>query len=137
MLQPYLAELTVYEPRPKNDRGQYDYKYFDHYWRDAGRHPFLLCCDKDVAGFALMREVEGGYSMAEFYVRPEFRRHGIGLACAIDVIGRFKGNWDIEFYTLNAPARALWTKVAEKLARGEIKRDKPEPIRRRLRFRTT
>lgn len=119
LLQPYLEELSQYEPCTKNKKGEYEYKYLDQYWSNETRFPFLLYYKGEIAGFAFVRIVDGTYSVAEFYIKPQLRLRGIGFTCAQDIIERFKGNWFIEFYKENT-ARLFWRKVAETQTAGNI-----------------
>ena len=56
------------------------YRWFDHYWRDEHRLPFFIEANGSVVGFCLIRVMDGGWNVAEFGVRPERRREGLGRA---------------------------------------------------------
>ena len=111
-LQDYIREMAQYDPSIDRDAKVFDYPYFDNYWTETDRWPFWLKVDGAVAGFALVRKLEDGTNeMAEFYIRPEFRRTGAGLAFARDVIARFAGAWELSEYQTNAGAVAFWRRV--------------------------
>ena len=64
------------------------YPYFDAYWEEPERLPFLIDADGETAGFCLIRIVEDGWHIAEFSVRPEKRRDGIGGGAVNDLSER-------------------------------------------------
>jgi len=63
------------------------YPYFDAYWADPERLPFLIEVDSEVAGLCLIRVRDAGWSIAEFSVVPARRRAGVGRA-AVDVVAK-------------------------------------------------
>ena len=88
MLQTYLEELSRLPGEIvnyKDETGVYHYPYLDAYWLESEKHPYVLYSDDSVAGFALVRLGVNHWEMAEYYVRPEFRRMGIGEGAAIDI----------------------------------------------------
>ena len=61
------------------------YPYFDAYWTESERQPFLVEADGSVVGLCLVRIRDSGWSIAEFSVVPEQRRAGVGRA-AVDAL---------------------------------------------------
>jgi predicted acetyltransferase len=60
-----------------------DYPYLPLYWREVGRYPYLMLSDRQTAGFALVRRLDSAtVEMAEFYIKPEWRRNGLGQRAA-------------------------------------------------------
>ena len=113
-LQAYIAELSAYDPAITPVDGVYHYPWFDAYWRDADRWPFWVKVYGAAAGFALLRRTsDGTMEMAEFYVLPEYRRTGAGIASARDLIARFAGPWSISQYQANAGSVVFWRRVIE------------------------
>jgi len=111
LLQPYLTELSCFddhEPDYKDETGQYAYPYLDDYWVEDARYPYLLYCDDQLAGFALVRKLDNYYAMAEFYVLPRFRLLGVGTRCTAEILKRHTGMWRIGFNKQNNPSRQLW-----------------------------
>ena len=64
------------------------YPYFDAYWREPERLPFLIEVDGRAAGLCLIRVRDGGWSIAEFAVVPEERRAGVGRSAVEAVAER-------------------------------------------------
>jgi len=56
------------------------YPYFDAYWQEPERVPFLIEVDGEVVGLCLIRVHGDGWDIAEFTVAPERRRSGLGRA---------------------------------------------------------
>jgi predicted acetyltransferase len=105
MMAPYLTELIP--------GGLPDYPHLGLYWRDRHRLPYLLRVADQDAGFALVRShVDTGFhEMAEFYVRPAFRRHGVGREAASMLFARHAGWWNLQVLDDNVPAQAFWAAV--------------------------
>jgi ribosomal protein S18 acetylase RimI-like enzyme len=64
------------------------YPYFDAYWTEPERLPFLITTDDAFAGFCLVRGVKGAWQIAEFSVLPELRRSGIGREATEELAAR-------------------------------------------------
>jgi len=123
LLQPYLDELSHFPDQDadyKDEDGIYYHPYLDAYWRERERYSYLLYSDHTISGFALVRQEHELWEMAEFYVLPEFRRHGLALTCATDIFNKHPGKWKIGYNKHNQPSRALWQKLAERLSKGDI-----------------
>ena len=91
------------------------YPYFDAYWEEVDRLPFLIEIDGEVAGICLVRRRDGGWSIAEFSVVPEQRRRGVGRG-AVEVLAaraRFDGAAHLEakVHPNNREALPFWLKV--------------------------
>lgn len=111
-MQDYIHELSVYDSFEAVD-GVYPYRYFDAYWEEHdSRWPRWAVVDGEHVGFALIRRVETGEMMvAEFYIRPRFRRGGIGLEFARGLLREHPGPWEINEYRANTTAVLFWRKV--------------------------
>ena len=121
MFQPCCTELArfpVEPPLPRDEHGSYLYPYFDLYWRESVRFPYLLLDGDEVAGFTLVRRDGERWDLSEFYVKPEFRGRGLGRACATLVVAKHPGAWHIGFNKANRAGRALWISLAERLSGG-------------------
>lgn len=114
MMQSYFAELEHYSEIGTNTEGRYEYAYLDAYWLETEeRYPFLIWLDGSTVGFVLVNRYsrlgnEGSYSVAEFYVAPDARRHSVGTRAAHQVFKRFPGRWEVGVLEQNLPARRFW-----------------------------
>ncbi len=111
MLQPYLGELAVYTGQKQGGNGRYQYPYLDAYWEEEGRHPFIFELGTQVIGFALIREVKGGTSVAEFFIKPNYRLQGHGRAAAHALFHAFPGRWAVRQQLMDADAQAFWRTI--------------------------
>jgi predicted acetyltransferase len=107
-LQNYIAELAPFD-RALPPHGPYEYPGFDNLWRE--RSLFWATVDGEIAGFAIVHPEGGVTDMADFYIRPAFRRHRIGRAFALAVIARFPGPWTLTQYKAKSDSIAFWRSV--------------------------
>ena len=118
MLNEYLTELSQFDPNIKFDaNGVPVYKWFDFYWTEKERFPLYLVIENQIAGMALIREIEDCvYEVAEFYVKPQFRKDGNSLWFANQVINLFCGKFLISTRHTNPRAVKFWSKFVEQFA---------------------
>jgi predicted acetyltransferase len=62
------------------------YRYFDAYWAEPDRLPFLIEAEAEVVGFCLVRLRGRDWTIAEFTVIPGKRREGIGREAVMAVL---------------------------------------------------
>ncbi len=72
----YSKELEQYQENPIGEIASN--KYFDFYWTEKDRFPFVAYINEELIGFCLLRVEENYYSIAEFYIKPDFRHQGCG-----------------------------------------------------------
>jgi len=92
MLQNYLRDLTEFEIIPQSESGEYEYPYLKYYWTENTRYSYLLYCNADISGFALVGKKKNSSVWRNFSVLPNFRRKGAGTLFALDVIHKHPGN---------------------------------------------
>lgn len=115
--QKYLYEMTLYYQDDMDEKGNYDYGYFDAYFTEPQRAAYLIYEDQALAGFAMINpysylDRKPDHVMAEFTVFPAFRRRGLARTAAEMLLARFPGSWEIKYNEKNAAAKALWNAVA-------------------------
>ena len=87
-MQLYTYELSFFEDETATftmlDSGLYVMnKYIERYWQEENRHPYILKCDNELAGFVLQRLNENNMNeIAEFFVLNKYRRKGVGTFAA-------------------------------------------------------
>jgi predicted acetyltransferase len=128
LLQLYLYDFSEIEP--ENVRmgadGEFPYRYLDHYWApDDGeeRHAFFIRADGELAGFALVRIVNDTNVMSEFFVMRRFRRTGVGMLAATEVLRRLPGNWIVQEVSPNVAAQAFWRRVIDAVTSGKFEEE--------------
>ncbi|MCP1103890.1 GNAT family N-acetyltransferase [Serratia nevei] len=88
------------------------YPYLPLYWREAGRYPYLILSDRQTAGFALVRRLDSAtVEMAEFYIKPEWRRTGMGQRAARALFAQHPGGWSLSVSPDNPRGLAFWRSV--------------------------
>jgi predicted acetyltransferase len=134
LMRAYVAEMEQIIGLPPGDGG---YPRFDLYWTEPNaRWPFWLKVDDTNAGFALVRRNLdlARMEMAEFFVMPEFRGRGIGLAGARRLIGRHPGHWRITQRENNSGAIGFWNRVLDGFVVYEETTTTTDVVRREQRF---
>ncbi|WP_052731721.1 GNAT family N-acetyltransferase [Devosia geojensis] len=100
-------------PFPVGADGRFEYDYLDRFWQ----HPYLIHCDGELAGFALVIEacpVTGAHPcffMAEFFVLKAYRGRGVGRSAAETIINGHPGRWHIGVIERNAGAARFWSRL--------------------------
>ena len=119
MLSIYLGELSQY--------GDVDleYRYFDSYWLDKNRWPYLIVKDQRSAGFALINTWSSSgkgtdFAIAEFFVLPEFRRSSVGRLAFASVLGTHSGFWELSVMSNNDAGKAFWQRALATVDVSEV-----------------
>ncbi|MCQ1767699.1 GNAT family N-acetyltransferase [Neorhizobium galegae] len=126
LLSEYLAESEGY-----GGSGP-DYPYFDAYWLEPeGRWPYLIQRNGECIGFAFVNTWSASgrgtdFSIAEFYIVPQARRHGAGRGAATAVLHGHPGLWELSVMALNTPAQAFWPRVIDAAGGRDVERVKSD-----------
>lgn len=126
MLQAYALDLLQYMDSPRSTSGRFEYPELDSYWREPDdRFPFLIAVDDQTVGFVFVNHCFNlvdltAWSIEEFYISREFRRRGMGMAAAGQVLHQFPGKWEVAVIESNEPAIAFWSVVIGKNAFGDV-----------------
>ena len=117
----YLTELSNFDPEIKfNKFGLPIYKWFDYYWEEKSRYPFYLLINEKIAGLALIRELDNmSYEIAEFYVKPEFRKDGNAIWFATEITNLFDGQFVFSTKCTNPRAIIFWDKFVNMFSSNE------------------
>ncbi len=125
LMQLYTYELSKYSDDTAiiqlNNDGLYKFKYFDLFWKEDTRHPFILYYGDKLAGFVLVRfNEECMYEISEFFVLPEFRRSGAGTYMANEMFKMFKCKWEIRTLLKNKNAQGFWRNTVNEFSKGKF-----------------
>ena len=117
LLQLYLHDFSEFDGADVGAEGLFEYRYFDAYWEEEDRAPFLILADGVPAGFVLVNTHTYSFpdgearSIAEFFVMRKYRRMGIGRAAAAAVFDAFPGKWEVFQTDTNVVAQRFWRSV--------------------------
>ena len=113
-LDQYLSELNTHREVSVGATDSTTYPYLDSYWKEEGRHAYLLYCNNELVGFSLIRDTRSTESLssqvAEFYVIPEKRGLGIGKHVVLEIFNMFPGHWELQVHSNNKAAICFWEK---------------------------
>lgn len=125
MFNEYLTELSQFDPDIKFDeRGVPIYAWFDSYWEEKQRYPFYFIVDNNIAGLAMIRELDSMfYDVAEFYVCPEYRKDGNAIWFATEITELFEGQFVFSTRFTNPRAIRFWGKFAKMFESNEYTDD--------------
>ena len=114
-LSRYLAELDGLAPTRQGSapRTAAEYRYFGTYWREPERLPLFVLAGGELAGFVLVRAIAGDWNIAEFSIRPELRRKGLGraaVAALADLARQSESDYlTAEVQSWNSSAGLFWS----------------------------
>jgi predicted acetyltransferase len=125
LIELYLHDFSEILGFTPGENGRFGYPLAP-FWVEAGRFPFLLRSDGQLAGFALISmgsQVSGDptvFDVTEFFVVRGVRRHGVGLAAALRVFGSFTGTWEVRVMERNAGALVFWERAVSAFTKGSF-----------------
>ena len=125
LMQLYLHGTSEYTGDEANENGEFSYRYFDEYWREPDRLPFLIYSGDNLAGFVLVNshtvilDQGAGRSIAEFFVMRKYRRLGVGRRAAFHVFDRFPGRWEVREHVNNLAGQSFWRSIIGEYMAGE------------------
>lgn len=121
MLSAYLRELSQY--------GEVDhvYRFFDSYWIDQDRWPYIISIRERTAGFVLVNTYSPSgkgtdFAVAEFYVLPEFRGAGVGTQAFSSLLCDRSGIWELSVMSKNEAGKTFWENALASAAVSKIER---------------
>ena len=121
LMQLYLHDLSKYKVKERDIKGRYKYEYFDSYWADPERFPYILIKNAELIGFAFVRKLNiQVYSIAEFYIIKKFRCSGYGKRLAKEIFDMHLGTWSIAQLENNKSAQTFWRKVVSSYTNGNF-----------------
>jgi predicted acetyltransferase len=122
LLELYMHDFSEFVGWDLNEHGRYGYRYLDHYWTEAGRHPFIVRVGGRLAGFALVRmlvlDERSETSMADFFILRKYRGQGVGEAVARHLFDQFPGQWSVAQMDRNVAAQRFWRAIIDRYTGG-------------------
>ena len=127
MLFDYFNEIDASKIIETTNKRTLDYPYLNSYWTDKGRFPLKIEFDNKMVGFALInnwvinKEFNADHSIAEFYIKPTYRKKGIGKEVAYHLFHKFAGKWEIRQSSKNHIAVLFWRNIISEYTNGNYK----------------
>ena len=124
LLELYAHDFSEFIDLKLGADGRFGYEHLHLYWKEPGRHPFLVMVNGHLAGFVFVRkgsQITGDediWDMAEFFIVRGYRRLGVGMRVAHEVWKQFPGNWEVRVIDRNQRAKGFWASaISEFLGR--------------------
>jgi predicted acetyltransferase len=117
-LQFYIYDMSRFTGA-QPDGGVFPYVPFESYWGEGERRSaWWAKVSGELAGFALVRidASDGRREIAEFFILNRWRRRGVGLTFARQLLNRFPGPWKLHQLGNNTAAIAFWHRVLDHFA---------------------
>jgi predicted acetyltransferase len=98
------------------------------WFSDSNTEILTVLRDQQPAGFALVRVRAAAspgappeYTMADYFIARQWRRHGVGRASVRLIFDRFVGHWHVMEYTRNPVAVSFWRHVVRDYTQGQYR----------------
>ncbi|MDB4932674.1 MAG: hypothetical protein JWM10_5158 [Myxococcaceae bacterium] len=119
-----LSATFALELRPD---GRYGYDALPRYWSEPdGRFAFLIRCDGQLAGFALVTRGSPGnddpevFDVAEFFVVRRHRRAGVGQRAAALIWNHFPVRWNVRVSEGTPGGPEFWARAIATYTDNEV-----------------
>ena len=126
LLELYAHDFSEFYAIDLDAHGKFGYQHLRLYWREPGRHPFLVRVNGKLAGLVLLRKESGlsinekVWDVAEFFVVRGYRRRGIGTEIAHQLWNQFPGRWEIRVMESNRSALQFWERATTLFAGRKV-----------------
>jgi predicted acetyltransferase len=106
--------------------GRVTFKHLQQYWSTPDRHPFLIKVDTRIAGFVLVKKGsdvvadDTVWDLDEFFVAHDYRRQGVGMKVAHEMLQRFPGQWEVRVTRSIKIAASFWRRAIATFTGREI-----------------
>lgn len=124
LMEFYQYDFSEYDDQDLDSHGTYGYPWLDNYWREVGRHPFIVRVDGKLAGFVLVNQFaylsSSEWSIAEFFIMRKYRRKDVGKTAAFFIFDKFRGVWEVHQLETNQPSQHFWRKVISEYTHGQF-----------------
>ncbi len=118
--QYYIYDMAGYSGWPASSKGLYgeDTSFLDEYWDSDNHYPYLIFCDRELAGFSLLRQYpyENGLNdVGQFFIISRFKGSGAGREAFNLSVSRHPGKWLTRVLCENRGAFKFWTTVIREI----------------------
>jgi predicted acetyltransferase len=127
LLELYAHDFSEFLDLKLGADGRFGYEQLPLYWKEPGRHPFLITVNGHLAGFVFVRKGsrisadDNVWDMAEFFIVRSYRRLGVGMKAAHEIWKQFPGRWEVRVIDRNQKAKEFWERAIGEFLGGTIK----------------
>lgn len=127
LLQFALYDGSFYIDNKINEKGIFEYKWFDNYFIDKDRFAYFIKQNNNILGFVMINsnlKVKHdcpAQTIAEFLILPQYRKKHIGKIVAYKVFDTYSGEWEVEPMDNNAGAYEFWKKIISEYTNSNYK----------------
>lgn len=107
LAQAYEAEFSPITKKMPSKNGLYQLDTIP----DKNHPAFLLYDGKFPVGFCIKGTDSLRHDIAEFYIVPTHRGHGIGQSFAISIFKKYRGSWQVRQIKGATKAKRFWRKT--------------------------
>lgn len=121
----YEFEFSPITLSDTDENGLYDYKKLQASWHH-NYNAYLFYLNKLPIGLAVINlasQIDNDQDtrdVAEFFVMPNYRHHGIGEIMAIEIFNRYPGKWEVRQLYQAKKARQFWLKIVDGYTAGKF-----------------
>ena len=116
----YFKEIDPDKILKEGELEVLDYPFLEGYFGEEKRIPFWALSGNVIVGYALINDYiinenfAAKWSIAEFCIKPEFRKQGAGMSLAKLLFEKFSSSWEVRTSIQNVGAIAFWRNVIQK-----------------------
>ncbi|MBD8512874.1 GNAT family N-acetyltransferase [Photobacterium sp. CAU 1568] len=116
----YVYDMSEFMGWGPNSEGLYAFnsETLDSYWKEASHVPYFIYVDKEIAGFALVRNysIEPEiFDIEQYFVLRKFKGKGVGKKALLAVVANHPGKWQIRVLKENEAALKFWDSAVKNI----------------------
>ena len=126
LLFDYFKEIDASKIVVHGHAEKLNYPYLDQYWNDVNRQAMKITFNDVFIGFALINdknmviEFNAAWTIAEFYIKPRFRKKGFGSSAATMIFNLNPGKWEVKQSSNNKASILFWRKTIHAYSVGKF-----------------
>ena len=125
LMEKYEYEFSQYHHWDVHGNGLFDCYYEEEYREENGKYAaFLIEANGKLAGFVMIGDGISGdrktdYQVNELFVMHKYRRCGIGKQVLLEILGAYKGTWQVNYHANNIASACFWERVTDEYSEGK------------------
>ena len=104
------GSIEQFLPQYQADLAVSEILYFDRYWSESDRFPYLIILSGRCVGFALVwrNAQKDCHVVGEFFIAPDVRRRRLGKRAALMLFKLHPGAWELSVLPSNSSGFEFW-----------------------------